>query len=102
EVASSFELCSGSYLWTLGHSSGSKTLGACLGVGPQLAHSAACVGPPVSGRDDRGPLKYMYYVGCDYIHPDKIDKQEKDEEEKRRFVVNFFTPVTGSLDDLDV
>jgi hypothetical protein len=44
----------------------------------------------------------MYYVGCDYIHPDQIDKQEKDEEEKRGFVVNFFTPVTGSLDDLDV
>ena len=44
----------------------------------------------------------MHYIGSDDIHPDKIDKQEEDEEEKRGFVVNFFTPVTGSLDDLDV
>ena len=41
----------------------------------------------------------MYYIGYDHVHPYKIDKQDKDEEEKRRFVVNLFAPVTGSLDD---
>jgi hypothetical protein len=42
------------------------------------------------------------YIGCDDIHPDKIDKQEKDEGDKRGFAALFFTPVTGSLDDLDI
>jgi hypothetical protein len=44
----------------------------------------------------------MYYIGYDHIHPHKIGKQDKNEEEKRRFAVNLFTPVTGSLDDFDI
>ena len=44
----------------------------------------------------------MYYIGYDHIHTYKIDKQDKDEEEKRRFVVVLLTPVTGSLDDFDI
>jgi hypothetical protein len=44
----------------------------------------------------------MYYIGYDHVHPYKIDKRDKDEEEKRRFAVDLFTPVTGSLDDFDI
>jgi hypothetical protein len=44
----------------------------------------------------------MNYIGYDHIYPDKTDKPDKNEEEKRRFAVDLFTPVTGSLDDFDI
>jgi len=43
----------------------------------------------------------MYYIGYDHIHCHKIDKQDKDEEEKR-LTIDLFTPVTGSLNDFDI
>jgi hypothetical protein len=31
----------------------------------------------------------MYYIGYDHVHPYKIDKRDKDEEEKRETIANI-------------